>query len=136
MPPHVTAPVMGLIPTVVGGGALGSRSRLKEPSALSQLRARVEAAFALAPVITAGGTASDQERYFQLTADTLGVSRPALEGTIGPPRSIRIGPSRAPAALPLPVDHGGRDYVALLLRRPDLRDTQMSDDELNGGTQT
>ena len=84
---------------------------------LGQLRARVEAAFALAPVITAGGTASDQERYFQLTADTLGVSRSALEGTIGPPMPTLGGQAR-----PLPVSHGGHDYVALLLRRPDLRD--------------
>ena len=100
---------------------------------LNQPRSRAEAAQALAPVITAVGSAIEQEHYFQLTADALGVSRQALEASIGGPSTARRpdGRTRArpeptpPAASPITSE--GRDKVeelilSLLLHRPDLKD--------------
>ncbi len=100
---------------------------------LTQPRGRAEAAEALAPIITAVGNPTEQEHYFQLTADALGVSRQALEATIGGPsaarRPDRVGRGRPGPAPPdaSPVAREGRDYLeefilSLLLRRPDLLD--------------
>ena len=100
---------------------------------LNQPRGRAEAAEVLAPVITAVGSAIEQEHYFQLTADALGVSRQALEASIGGPsatrRPRRGGRARAEPAPSgsSPVASEGRDYLeefilSLLLRRPDLKD--------------
>ena len=100
---------------------------------LTQPRGRAEAAEALAPVITAVGSAIEQEHYFQLTADALGVGRQALEASIGGPsarrRPDRGGRGRAgPASSDLsPVAAEGRDnleesILSLLLRRHDLKD--------------
>ena len=100
---------------------------------LNQPRGRAEAAEVLAPVITAVGSAIEQEHYFQLTADALGVSRQALEASIGGPSATRR-PSRGGRARAEPAPTGsspvareGRDYLeefilSLLLRRPDLKD--------------
>ena len=100
---------------------------------LNQPRGRAEAAEVLAPVITAVGSAIEQEHYFQLTADALGVSRQALEASIGGPSATRR-PSRGGRARAEPAPSGsspvaseGRDYLeefilSLLLRRPDLKD--------------
>ena len=100
---------------------------------LIQPRGRAEAAEVLAPVITAAGSAIEQEHYFQLTADALGVSRQALEASIGGPSATRR-PSRGGRARAEPAPSGsspvaseGRDYLeefilSLLLRWPDLRD--------------
>ena len=100
---------------------------------LIQPRGRAEAAEVLAPVITAVGSAIEQEHYFQLTADALGVSRQALEASIGGPSATRR-PSRGGRARAEPAPSGsspvaseGRDYLeefilSLLLRRPDLKD--------------
>ena len=112
---------------------------------LTQPRGRAEAAEALAPVITAVGSPIEQEHYFQLTADALGVSRQALEASIGGPsatrRQSRGGRARAEPAPTgsSPVAREGRDYLeefilALLLRRPDLKDAtaDVSSDRFHG----
>ena len=112
---------------------------------LTQPRGRAEAAEALAPVITAVGSPIEQEHYFQLTADALGVSRQALEASIGGPSATRRpgrgGRARAEPAPTgsSPVAREGRDYLeefilALLLRRPDLKDAtaDVSSDRFHG----
>lgn len=99
---------------------------------LNQPRGRAEAAEALAPIITAVGSAIEQEHYFQLTADALGVSRQALEASIGTPSAARRPGRRAPPraeptpSAPSPIAAEGRDKVeesilSLLLRRLDLK---------------
>ena len=112
---------------------------------LNQPRGRAEAAQALTPVITAVGSAIEQEHYFQVTADALGVSRQALEASIGGPSTARR-PSRGARGRPeptspaaSPVAREGRDYLeefilSLLLRRPDLKDAtaDLASDRFHG----
>ncbi len=101
---------------------------------LTQPRGRAEAAEALAPVIASVGSAVEQEHYFQLTSEALGVSRGALEASIGGPSALgraadRRGRERADpvSAESSSVAKEGRDYLeesilSLLLRRPELKD--------------
>ena len=101
---------------------------------LSAPQGRAQAAEEMGPLITSEGNAVEQEHYFEMLAATLGVSRKALEASIGRPKAgPRARPSgassRAPArdvsVSPLMSNREEflEDYVlALLLGRPALRE--------------
>ena len=105
---------------------------------LSSATGRAQAADALGPFIISIGKPIEQEHYFQKLADALGVSREALEASIGRPRggsyqraTGRSGRDPARAASVSPLAGGRRDsleeYVlALLLGRPELKDQVQS----------
>ena len=101
---------------------------------LSNAQGKAQAAEALGPLITSWGNAVEQEHYFQRLADVLGVSREALEASIGSPRrggyaaagrsSGRAGGSAASVS-PLSSDlrDSLEEYVlALLFSRPDVKE--------------
>lgn len=100
---------------------------------LTQPQGKAEAAEALAPIISSVVTAIEQEHYFQLASDELGVSRQVLEATIGRPiapdntRQRGKKSDMAPGRSPSPVAQAGRDrleeyILVLLLQRPELKD--------------
>ena len=53
---------------------------------LTNEHGKAEAAEALLPLVTATGNAIEQERYFRMLAEVLGVSPEALQASIGRPR--------------------------------------------------
>ncbi len=97
---------------------------------------KAQAVEALFPVIAATENAFDQERYFRMLADALGVSDEALRASIAVPRYSRSSQSRSnrreadaratrasASRLSSNPERSIDDYtLALLLRRPELRE--------------
>ena len=100
---------------------------------LSTAQGKAQAAETLLPLVTTTTNAFEQERYFQRLAEVLGVSREALEASIGRPKAASYsrgrsarGRDRARVASVSPLIGQGEgfleDYVlALLLRWPELK---------------
>ena len=112
--------------------AMASRYDLSSPSGKAQ------AAEALGALITSTGNAVEQEHYFRRLAEVLGVSREALEASIGKAGSVgyaraegRRGRDPTRAASLSPLDGERKDFLeeyvlALLLGRPELRERIMT----------
>ena len=100
---------------------------------LSTGHGKAQAAEAVLPLITTTANAFDQERYFGMLAEALRVTRESLEASIGAVRTVRsrsavpYGRRSAPSASESALAPDRRDFIedyvlALLLRRPELRD--------------
>jgi DNA primase len=112
--------------------AIASRYDLKDA------HGKAQAAEALGPLIASTGNAVEQDHYLNVLALALGVSREALEASIGKPRSdgqmragrqASTGPRRTASVSPLSDNRRDilEDYpLALLLDRPELREGAQS----------
>jgi DNA primase len=101
---------------------------------LSTAQGKAQAAETLLPLVTTTTNSFEQERYFQRLAQVLGVSREALEASIGRPKAASYnrggsargrGPARVASVSPLMSQREDflEDYVlALLLGWPELRE--------------
>ena len=101
---------------------------------LSTAQGKAQAADTLLPLVTTTTNSFEQERYFQKLAQVLGVSRVALEASIGRPKAAPYnrggsargrGPARVASVSPLMSQREDflEDYVlALLLGWPELRE--------------
>ena len=109
-----------LIPALAGRFDLGSGS------------GKAQAAEALMPLIIATDNSFDQDRYFQNLADVIGVTRVALEASVGKPTAPSRGRRTAreargaPEATAAPLSPVGQrsledTALALLIQRPELK---------------
>lgn len=93
---------------------------------LSTPQGKARVAERLFPLVASVENPFEQERYFRLLAETLGVSPTTLEASVGRPLPRR-GRRRAPEAAASPFASGQRDpleehILALLLQYPELAD--------------